>query len=848
MSPSISDHPASTSGPDEYDDFDGFGRSRRRGCDAVAYSNAEDGQDIGTQVAVHFALPPTAHSHDPCPDSREQAESAFPQDDNHVSLAPSSHPPTPAFAEMILYDPSHEHIEIVLPSDSIVLRGVGQDVEPTLVNGHVVLRLLEDTNIREINLNFTGKAKLPQGDLKPPTFRQPTQSQVVYAHDWSLLEGTKSHKHTLKAGKHVFPFQLNIDDTFPSSVTIGSSSIQYRLRATVVRSSLTSNWVAQRPIVILRSFSPEALEFNQTLEIENTWPGKIMYSVMIPHKAFAAGDFIPVSLKFTPLVKGCSVVAIEATVKQYLSIKTKAAVPLQDARTVAKANFVIQEGRAVELSSSHRLPRPSPNFASGSGLSSSSAEADSVTSSPASHNLSLGSDDLPRGDNEIDTSLRLALPSWATPSNMAEPITVHHKVKWSITLSNLDGHTSELRCALPIHVLSNTLLDEARAASHQTRAVLFGADDAEEPQTIILPSYASHVHDRVANALDDLGPSFRLAPNPLHNLDPCFSAFGPARASPIQPTAAESSSSSGLHPPAGLVSLSRTSTGNPSPPTTTPPQETNSIESSPAFNYIVDTGLLLSIGSTIGYTSLTSGNRSSSSSRTDTPPDSRRSSFRASRISSRTSSRATSPEPSEHNSCPPNTTGPQSSRSGLFQQFSRKSFGHFAKGSSRNGATKAPQHHPASNPSSPQGLSRALGLRSRQSSSSNLRADAISVEIAVPGATPLEAMSELLSRVPNYERASQGILGGGLPPIDVAASLPTYSEIERIRSDGALSRVTPRNSLYDERPKSIIQAQETPEDWDCAFARSATPKAHQPIPTMTLSTSRRRNASFTLDP
>ena len=53
-----------------------------------------------------------------------------------------------------------------------------------------------------------------------------------------------------------------------------------------------------------------------------------------------------------------------------------------------------------------------------------------------------------------------------------QPIQVSHRVRWSILIANLDGHTSELRCSLPIHVLDARLADEARAATLATRRVI----------------------------------------------------------------------------------------------------------------------------------------------------------------------------------------------------------------------------------------------------------------------------------------------------------------------------------------------------------------------------------------
>ena len=41
---------------------------------------------------------------------------------------------------------------------------------------------------------------------------------TICTHDWSFLEGEKRHSHTLKAGRHLFPFQLQLGGSLPSSI------------------------------------------------------------------------------------------------------------------------------------------------------------------------------------------------------------------------------------------------------------------------------------------------------------------------------------------------------------------------------------------------------------------------------------------------------------------------------------------------------------------------------------------------------------------------------------------------------------------------------------------------------
>ncbi|KAG8729551.1 hypothetical protein FRC12_020894 [Ceratobasidium sp. 428] len=265
-------------------------------------------------------------------------------------------------------------LEIVLANDDVVFRGISQDVEDALLSGHVILNLSEATNIREITLQLTGKVRiqLPEGT---PHARQGHYSHVVYSHEWSFLEGERNHKHTIKAGQHIFPFQVQLPSSLPSSIRTysGSASVLYKLRATAVRSAFSANYHAFRAFNVMRSFLPEAMEYNQTLEIENTWPGKIMYSFIVPHKAFSAGDDIPVLVKFQPVAKGVSVQSITTMIKEYTSVRWRG-FQHQETRTVASAKHEIRNGRAVLVNSRDGTETPShpnPPSAQAGGRSSS---------------------------------------------------------------------------------------------------------------------------------------------------------------------------------------------------------------------------------------------------------------------------------------------------------------------------------------------------------------------------------------------------------------------------------------------------------------------------------------------
>lgn len=110
---------------------------------------------------------------------------------------------------------------------------------------------------------------------------------TFFCHEWSFLEGadgSRKHAHTLKAGRHLFPFELRLGGSLPSWLATyvnGGASISSKLRATAIRTGLSSNLALARPITLLWAFALEALDYQQTLEIENTWPEKLMYALML---------------------------------------------------------------------------------------------------------------------------------------------------------------------------------------------------------------------------------------------------------------------------------------------------------------------------------------------------------------------------------------------------------------------------------------------------------------------------------------------------------------------------------------------------------------------------------------
>jgi len=116
------------------------------------------------------------------------------------------------------------------------------------------------------------------------------QATVLFERNWDFLEGDKTRPHTLKAGTHEWPFTVELDGSVPCSIyaNTGHASIVYNFRAIAVRPTFSTNYVTNKTVNVVRAFSTEALEYQQSLEIENTWPEKIMYRIVCRQRALVS--------------------------------------------------------------------------------------------------------------------------------------------------------------------------------------------------------------------------------------------------------------------------------------------------------------------------------------------------------------------------------------------------------------------------------------------------------------------------------------------------------------------------------------------------------------------------------
>lgn len=187
------------------------------------------------------------------------------------------------------------------------------------------------------------------------------------------------------------------------------SHISYKLKATVARGKLAYDLHAYKAVRIVRTLDPSALELAHAMTVENIWPNKIEYQIIIPQKAIIFGTAIEVEMKFTSLLKGLRIGQIKC-------------------QLIEAQEFTIP-GATQHTERHYKSQR----------------DIDTWTYELRDENYQdLMNDD---GQDGYTLTERMALPK--TLKRCLQDVDVHgikirHKVKFNIALHNPDGHVSEV--------------------------------------------------------------------------------------------------------------------------------------------------------------------------------------------------------------------------------------------------------------------------------------------------------------------------------------------------------------------------------------------------------------------
>lgn len=233
----------------------------------------------------------------------------------------------------------------------------------------------------------------------------------ILDHRWAPFVGTHGKSMTLPAGNYEYPFEFMLPGDSAESVEgIPEASITYKLKATVGRGKLAHDLRSYKHLRIIRTLEPGALELLHAMSVENTWPNKIDYSIVIPQKAVVFGGFVTMEMRFTPLLKGLEMGEVTAKLLE-----------VRDTRAPTPSGLSRRE---------HRIEREVTTWRF----------------------------DVTREDHWFNMIEDTGQDGWALTKHLNLPkrlrqcvqdldhhgIKIRHKIKLTVALKNPDGHISEV--------------------------------------------------------------------------------------------------------------------------------------------------------------------------------------------------------------------------------------------------------------------------------------------------------------------------------------------------------------------------------------------------------------------
>ncbi|CAH0014767.1 unnamed protein product [Clonostachys rhizophaga] len=368
--------------------------------------------------------------------------------------------------------------DIRLDSDFIVFRGNEHESAGQMIKGVVVLCLPSALRMEDVRLRLTGTLRI---NAPGSSSQKGEKNTTILEHRWAPFVGTHGKSMTLPAGNYEYPFEYLLPgDTAESVEGIPEASITYRLKATVGRGKLAYDLHAYKHLRVIRAPEPGALEFLHAMSVENIWPNKIDYSIIIPQKAVVFGGTVKLQMRLTPLLKGLEMGEITAKM-----------VEIRETCIASPTGLNVRD---------HKIERDVSTWKFG----------------------------VNREEHWHDMIEDTGQEGWALEKQLTLPkklrqciqdlnlhgIKVRHKIKLTIALENPDGHISELRATLPISIFisPNLPLDDEGNLIEQAGGVAPEQDlGATAP-----PGYGEHVLDQLYDEVEMTGfqtPAFQSGVN-----------------------------------------------------------------------------------------------------------------------------------------------------------------------------------------------------------------------------------------------------------------------------------------------------------------------------------------------
>ncbi|CEG75280.1 hypothetical protein RMATCC62417_10350 [Rhizopus microsporus] len=306
---------------------------------------------------------------------------------------------------------------ITLETDHIILHGSVEESAGVILRGSVILNCQETTKVKSVSLKFIGKAKVNWTEGLGSHQKHYKDEKTIIKHEWSFLPLKRKTYH-LPEGHYKWDFEIPLPGDLPETVDHELGQVYYRLKAVVERPTFSINYTDRKSIRVSRMLLSSSLELTQPMVISNTWVDKLSYDISVPSKVFTMGSTIPITFALLPIAPDLQVRSVSCVLKEYI--------------TLTCADHSKMEGKVVK----HLRDE---SFSSG-------PDAWTKTELLPVPNIQ---------SHQIQTD------------SICDLLKIKHKLKFTVSLENADGHISELRAAIPIVIAEVSPEDENALPSYE---------------------------------------------------------------------------------------------------------------------------------------------------------------------------------------------------------------------------------------------------------------------------------------------------------------------------------------------------------------------------------------------
>ncbi|KDB24584.1 hypothetical protein H109_03553 [Trichophyton interdigitale MR816] len=365
-----------------------------------------------------------------------------------------------------------KYFDIRLDEPYIVFRGNEEESASAHLKGTLVLCLSEPLTIKHLRLHLTGMSRISWPFLigAVPGTKKHGKERTFFEKTWKFRDAGKGKTEIMPADNYEFPFDIVLPGSLPESIEgLPDTWIIYRFKAEIGR-KYAKDIQVRKPLRIIRTLAPSALELSHVMSVENIWPNKLEYSISTPSKAVVFGTSVRIDFRLAPLLKGLKIGMITT---QFIE-----SYDVMSCRDDSQLQPTSHKSIRVVVADHFRLgPEEERRF-------------------------------LEEGEEGYQFSRVLDLPkklSKCIQDTDTKGIKIRHKLKFKIQLHNPDGHTSELRATLPafIFLSPNLPLDDNNNLVNQSPTSPQVAEFCMAQQAP--PLYGEHQFDMLYSELDPHG-------------------------------------------------------------------------------------------------------------------------------------------------------------------------------------------------------------------------------------------------------------------------------------------------------------------------------------------------------